>query len=623
MSTTPDVPVAPPRNRWVLGATIIAVVVLTAIGGYVIRAPLYSRASREGQLVRFLIDPPLRRDPNPTEVAVSPDGRKVAFVASAPGGPRMLYVQPIDSASAQPLPGTEDALFPFWSPDSRFIGFGQGDELKKVEVAGGPPQRLCNLTTPWTTGAWNSDGVILFGMRNVLHRVSAAGGEPAPVTKLDKSRQETAHYWPSFLPDGRHYIYLAWSARPENRAIFAGSLDSEDRELIMPAEFKVNYASPGHLIFIREATLLAQPFDAGRLKLSGEPVRLAEDVISAPVSHRGAFSVSPGPGENTLVYASDPGTSGAKLTLTWVDRAGTVLGTFGSPGGYNGPDLSPDGKRLMIHRHEGTGGDLWNADLSGGETLRVTFDPAQDNGSPLWSPDGNYVAFGSKRNGKWGIYKKLANGTGAEERLVKSDDLIMSPMSWSADGHFILYWQNIDMAAKGDVWALPLTGERKPFPLLQTEFWESNPQMSPDGKWFAYMSNESVGKAQVYVQSFPPGKGKWRISQDGGYLPRWRADGNELFFTDACCFGTVMSAEIRVSGSTLVPDTPHRLFASGYNAVAMAVRNHSGASNGYVVSKDGQRFLIPRSDAPNANPPITVVLNWTTLLNKETGFTAR
>ena len=625
-ANTPEVAVARQRSRltpggWmVAGIAVLAATGFIAIGGYFGVAPLSFLASRERQLVRFSIDPLLMNPP--FELAVSPDGRNVAFVASVPGGPSMVYLRAIDSVTARPLPGTENGDFPFWSPDSRYIAFGQGSQLKKVEVAGGSPQSVCDLPGTWAGGAWSSDDVIVLSLRNELYRVSAAGGEPVQATTLDKTRAETAHYWPSFLPDGRHYMYLAWSSRPENRAVFAGSLDSQNRELVMPAEYKATYASPGYLIFMREAALMAQPFDAGRLKLSGEPVRLAEDVISGALQHRGAFSVSGGAGENTLVYRSDPGTSGTKLTLTWVDRAGTVLGTFGPPDGPWGLDLSPDEKRVMIHRHEGGGGDIWNADLSGGETLRVTFDPAQDNGSPLWSPDGDYVVFGSRRKGKWGLYKKLANGTGAEELLVESDQNIISPTSWSRDGHFILYWENPTMAVGGDVWALPLTGERKAYPLLQTKFGESNSQISPDGKWFAYLSNES-GRIQVYVQSFPPGKGKWMISQNGGYASRWRADGKELFFMDACCFGKIMSAEISFSGSTLVRSTPRPLFDSGFNSIAMAARSHTGRSNPYAVSRDGQRFLIPRSDAPNGNPPITVVLNWTALLKKETGSTAQ
>ena len=608
--TVPAEPVAPQRQRpsvWIAIAAVLflTTVVLASVLIYDYRSPVESAA------VRFFVSAP---DKTSFESGVtpgiagfmggsiSPNGRRLAFTAKDESGKVMLWVRALDTLTAQPLPGTEGAGLPFWSPDTRSIGFFAQGKLKKISVEGGPPQTLCDALNG-RGGSWNRDGVIVFAPnQNVpLNRVPSAGGEAVAVTKL--MPQQTGHRFPSFLPDGKHFLYFT----QQSADIFIGSLDSVAGQRLLAADSPAVYALPGYVLFIRQGTLLAQAFDAKKLHLDGEPVPIAEQVAFDGAG--GAFSVS----ENgALAYRT--GAGAPNLHLMWVDRNGKLIESIGVPGGYLGPDLSPDGKRVAVHRHEGTGGDIWLVEASGGKTSRLTFDASQENASPIWSPDGSRIAFGSRRNGKWGIYQKLSNGTGNEELLFESE-LVKTPISWSADGKFILY-MIIDPKTGSDGWALPLTGDRKPFPILQTPFNEGHPQISPDGKWIAYASNET-GRAEIYIQSFPPGAGKWQISSNGGSFARWRRDGKELFYMDAPFSGKMFSVEVNATGSTVVASVPRPLFDSGYLNLGFG---HTGNWNTYAVSADGQRFLIPRPEAnltgALTNTPITVVLNWTAGLKK-------
>jgi serine/threonine protein kinase/Tol biopolymer transport system component len=608
--TAPAEPVAPLRHRpfvWIAIAAVLflTTVVLASVLIYDYRSPVESAA------VRFFVSAPdktsFESGVNPgiagfTGGSISPNGRRLAFTAKDESGKVMLWVRSLDTLAAQPLPGTEGAGLPFWSPDTRSIGFFAQGKLKKINVEGGPPQTLCDAPNG-RGGSWNRDGVIVFAPNNTspLNRVPSAGGEVVAVTKV--MSQQTGHRFPSFLPDGKNFLYFA----APSVGVFIGSLDSVDGQRLLAADSPAVYAPPGYVLFIRQGTLLAQPFDAKKLHLNGEPVPIAEQVASDGPGE--AFSVS----ENgALAYRTGAGT--ANLHLMWVDRNGKLIESIGVPGGYLGPDLSPDGKRVAVHRHESTGGDIWLVEASGGKTSRLTFDASQENASPIWSPDGSRIAFGSRRNGKWGIYQKLSNGTGNEELLVESE-LVKTPISWSPDGKFILYMV-IDPKTGSDGWALPLTGDRKPFPILQTPFNEGHPQISPDGKWIAYSSNET-GRSEIYIQSFPPGAGKWQISSNGGSFARWRRDGKELFYMDSPFSGKMVSVEINASGSTVVASVPRPLFDSGYLNLGFG---HTGNWNTYAVSADGQRFLIPRPEAnltgALTNIPITVVLNWISGLKK-------
>jgi eukaryotic-like serine/threonine-protein kinase len=336
------------RLAWVLVALATVLAAVAAIP-----AAMHFLETPEGR-VRFEIQTPSMI--NPFLVSVSPDGRKVAFVASPSPGVSLLYVRPIDSVSATPMPGTEGASNPFWSPDSNFIGFGVGgSKLKRVDAAGGSPQSICDLASNFAGGTWNAENVIVFGQANSLYRVSAAGGIAQQISSPDQSSGEMFHSWPRFLPDGLHYLYLSWNSKPENRAIFVGDLDSKKAARLFPAESMAVFADPGFIVFQREGTLLSQQFDPRRMELRGEPVRLAEDVPSSAVNGRAAFDAS----AHTLVYRSDASGAAQKLALTWVDRNGKTLETVGAPGPYQGPDLSPDSKQIAVHRHDGKGGDVW------------------------------------------------------------------------------------------------------------------------------------------------------------------------------------------------------------------------------------------------------------------------
>lgn len=574
-----------------LGWLAAAVCLLVALTALPFAVAYFRRAPAEAEAVRFSISAP--EEAAFLQLALSPDGRRVAMVILSKGQP-LLWVRPLNAVAAQPLRGTEGAAHPFWSPDSRFIGFFAGGKLKKIELSGGPPQPLCEAPGQGRGGAWNREGVIVFasGPGSGLYRVSAAGGATTPVTKLDPGRQETAHRWPHFLPDGRHFLYSASAAQLDNHAIYAGSLDTEESTQVLAASSNAQYApvsEGGYLFFVRAGVLMAQPFDAQQLKLKGEQFHVAEQVKYNPANDLGFFSVS----ENGAL-AYDPSGINQDLQLTWFDRAGKQLGVVGASGNLSSFALSPDDKRVAVTRIDAQSGqaDIWLYDLERDRASRFTFDPAFDD-FPLWSPDGSRVAFRSnRREGNFDLYQKLASGAGQDELLLKSD-LEKRPTSWSSDGRFIAYYQ-IDPKTKEDVWVLPLFGGQKPFPLVQTEFNEVSARLSPDLKWIAYTSNES-GKPEIYVQPFPAGGGRWQVSKDGGTTSRWRRDGKEIFYIGG---GKVMAVAVKGS-ATFEVGTPQPLFDSG------------NLSPIYAVTGDGQRFLFstPVEEAQSAQ--ITVVLNWT------------
>jgi Tol biopolymer transport system component/predicted Ser/Thr protein kinase len=513
-----EAPAKPARRSRLVASLLVASIALAA-------ALIYQyRSAAQPELVRFFVAAPdktvffsaVTNGIGHTGGRISPNGRKIAFTARDETGKVMLWVRSLDTLTAQVLPGTEGSGLPFWSPDSRTIGFFTRDKLKKIDVDGGPPVTLCDVAQG-KGGTWNQDGVILFGggTNAPIFRVSSAGGQPVQITK--PVPPHTGHRYPSFLPDGKHYFYFTTGVIET----FLGSLDSTEAQKFVPADSQVVYAPPGYVLFVRQGTLMAQPFDAQKLKLTGEAVPVAEQVATGGA---GAFSVSD---TGTLLYRTGPGNADATFRLTWLDRTGKTIETAGAPGGYLGPDLSPDGKLIAVHRHEGNGGDAWIVESTGGKTTRLTFDATQDNSNPIWSPDGRQIAYESLRNKKWGIYVKASNGTGTEDLLVDSETMIV-PMSWSQDGKTILY--NKFTGEIPGIWAISLM-DRKTFAVVNTPFFEIYPQISPDGKYFAYTSNNS-GKAEIYVQTFPPGGGKWQISTNGGALPRWRHDGKELFFME-------------------------------------------------------------------------------------------
>jgi len=530
-------------------------------------------------------------------MAVSPDGLRLAFVAIGANGTMSLWVLPFSAGTAQPLAGTEGASYPFWSPDSRFIGFFADGKLKKIDVAGGPSQTICNAPVP-RGGTWNRDGVIVFApdFTSGLSRVSAAGGLATPLP-FDESVKEKVQHFPYFLPDGNHFLYRAGVtsayARDEVNGIYVGSLDSSEHKMILQGDTYAIYAS-GHLLFWRSGILMTQPFDTERLQLSGEPVPIAEQVQMNLTEVRASFSAS----ENgVLVFQAGSGV-GTASQLAWFDRDGKQSGKpkeifFGA-----NPRLSPDGQKIvvMIFDFQAGGTDLWLYDSALTRKTRFTFDPAYDSW-PAWSSDGR-IFFSSDRKTRliYDIYQKDASLAHDEELLFESND-IKRPSSVSPDGQFLAYTRLERPGTKGDIWILPLSGEKKPFPMTQTaQFDESHAQFSPDGRFIAYDSDES-GTRQVYVMPFPGAGAKQQVSTNGGEDPIWRKDGKELFFLSA---GKMMAVETNTTGSSLDVGNAQLLFDAG---------SGFGGFAHYDVTRDGKRFIVATlGEAGSA--PLNLVVNW-------------
>jgi Tol biopolymer transport system component len=610
---------------WIVAGVLLAVALILALPYF------FQRVALAPTVTRFIITPPEKVIIGES-VALSPDGKLLAFSGTDEKGKTLLWIRALDTLTPQPLPGTEGARFPFWSPDSRSVGFFADSKLKKIEVSGGAAQTLAEASIEPRGATWGRDGTILFspGTLTPIFKVSAGGGLVSAVTQQDQSREETSHRWPYLLPDDRHFIYFARGSKKETQALFVGSVDSKDRKLLLNVESNVAYVpidtssrGVGFLLFMRDRTLMAQPFDADRLELSGEPRAIAEDVMHygeiGPTA-LGIFSIST---NGVLCYQTGNRTLSQ---LTWFDRAGKQLGQAGSPGLYNEPALSPDGQRVALNTDRRRGyvgaqdpsspdgqraalnsdtrdkGDIWILELARGTLTRFTFDPSTDRRA-VWSPDGSRVAFTSNRSGRDHLYQRLATGAGGDELLLP--DAGVTADDWSSDGRFLLYEANRP-GTNTDLWILPMTGDRKPFPFLQTEFDETHGQFSPDGRWITYVSNES-GQPEVYVQSFPSSGGKWQISVGGGDQPQWRHDSKEIFYMGPDRKLMVVSV---TAGTSFQSGTPAALFQT-----RVENSNLTGARNNYGVAQDGQRLLVNNIVEDNA-APITVVLNWTAQLKK-------
>jgi Tol biopolymer transport system component/predicted Ser/Thr protein kinase len=546
-----------------------------------------------------------------TQLAVSPDGRNIVFIAGAQGA-YQIWLRPVAAAASRPIPGTEGGSFPFWSPDGRFIGFFADGKLKKVEIAGGPPIVLCDAPSG-RGGSWNRDNVILFtpsATGGGLQRVSSAGGVPTVVTKVDPATGDTNHRWPHFLPDGRHFIYTETTGiccpAPKPATIRIGSLDPAEADVtLLQAESSVSYAS-GHLLFARDETLMAQPFDPDARQTKGDAFPLAEHVSTEGSRYVGA-SVS----ENgTLVYAQ--GGYQERQQLTWFDRTGRALGTLGEAAPYVNLALSPEERRVAVALRTGNpeNTDIWILDITRNIRSRLTIDLEVDE-SPVWSPDGTRVAFGRQAFGKASLRQKLINGTAADESLFEaSGNVSVTPTSWSADGRFIAYTLTGSFPRRFDVWVLPLFGDRKPFPLVQTGqtgLLRGQAVFSPDGRWIAY-STADPRESNVYVQPFPEAGAKFQVSRDGGSHPAWRADGKELFYL--AYDGTMMAVPITASGQ-FDAGAPQVLFPTG-----LPVFNIPPSVTVYNVTKDGKRFLVNGRPQQAGVEPLTVLVNWTSAIQK-------
>jgi serine/threonine protein kinase len=542
--------------------------------------------------MRVEITTPASRDP--LALAISSDGRKIVFLATSEGRSQ-LWLRSLDSVSAHPLKGTDDASLPFWSPDSRSIGFFADGKLKRIDINTGLVQALADAPVG-RGGSWNSDGVILFSpsTSTAIFRVSATGGEVTALTRLEPQQQSHRH--PQFLPDGRHFLCYV-QAGPEARGVYVGGLDRSEMRRLLDADVAAVYRPSGQLLFVRQGTLFTQNFDPIRLELSGSPSPVAEELAVDAVVYVAALSASvSGP----IVYRA--GSAGGTRQFAWFDRSGREIAKVGSPDNnfVLNPSLSPDQRRVALYRTVKGNSDVWLLETERGVISRFTFDAANDN-NPLWSPDGNYIVFGSNRNGVYDLYRKPAAASGSEIALLVTAQN-KSATDWSPDGRFILY-RSQDPKMSYDIWALPLDEGRKPFAVVQTKFEERDGQFSPDGKWIAYQSNES-GRFEIYIQRFPgPGR-RWPISTNGGAQVRWRSDGKELFYI--ALDGRLMASPIRLSSNdqTVEAGTPIPLFDTRVGGAVLGVNKQQ-----YMVSSDGQRFLM-NAFTEEAASPITVILNW-------------
>ena len=528
--------------------------------------------------------------------AVSPDGRYLAISATAEHG-EQLWLRALDSFQAQQIPGTESARYPFWSPDSRSIAFFSSNKLKKIAIGGGPALTLCESGTG-LGGTWGSDGTILFGSVGAeIRRVPAVGGVPVPVT-----RSRTLARFPVFLPDSRRFLYTDNTAGSAT-GFYAASLDAPSATPTkVSADSLPLYVPPldpgqfAHLLFMRDQNLMAQPVDSVTLAPAGEVFPVAEQVSREPASNYSFYSTSQ---NGILVYLM----GGADIRQhTWFDRTGKLLGTVGPLENTQGQlALSPNEKRLITYKGVGANSDLWIADLDRGTESRFSFE-ASTNFAPVWSPDGTRVVFSSGRGGSINLYLHAANGSGQDQVIAKTDSTTVAS-DWTRDGRYIIA-RETTAAGGQDLVAIPTSGDPKPIPLLTSRFNEVMGTVSPDGRWLAYASDES-GRYEIYVQPFSPGKpaaGKWQISLNGGRDPRWRADGQEMFYVSS--ENEMTAVPVKASADSFIPGTPKPLFVVRYPAENTTISR-------YAVTADGKRFIMAVEPETSAEAqPLRVVVNW-------------
>ena len=547
----------------------------------------------------------------PTSFALSPDGRRVVFVASDDSGPR-LWLRSLSATTALPLAGTERAMYPFWAPDGRALGFFADGALKRLDfvdagVSSGKARILAQATNG-TGGTWSEDGVIIFAptLTTVLMRVPATGGAAVAITTLGP--QHAGHLGPQFLPDGHRFLFYVFGGADVS-GIYLGALDGRTPTRLTAADGAGVFVPEGPepdgalrrgnwVLWLREGALVGQQLDVEQGVLIGEPVSLADGVSADRRLRPGLSAAATG-----LVAYRTGGAS--QRQLTWLDRSGAARGTVGEiDGTLDSPRVSPDGRRVLVQRVVQGNRDVWLMD--GARTSRVTFEPSRED-FPVWSPDGTEFVFRSNRLGPFDIFRKAASGAGAEEQLATSDQL-KSASSMSADGRFLLYL-SIDPQTDADMWVMPMTGDRKPSVIAKTPFREVWPVFSPDGRWMAYQSNES-GRPEIYIRAFvAPGEtgakapgGQWQVSTSGGIRPAWRSDGKELYYLDPA--GAMMAAPITATASAIEPGAPVKLFPT--RIFGGGVDAQQGPQ--YSVALDG-RFLI-NTELDVADAPITLLMNW-------------
>ena len=579
---------------WRLWATRSVATVLLAVLATLVTTAIVRRLQPNGNdVVRFAIAPP--HGARFTFLALSPDGGRLVFALRDAQGDNQLWVRSLDALESRALPGTEGGFNPFWSPDNRHIGFFAHGKLRTIDVIGGPPEALCDAPNP-RGGSWNRSGVIIFApdSRSGLSRVPSTGGSPTRLTVLDPSIRAGSHRWPQFLPDGRHFLYLLWSGEVAKQGVYVGSIDSSDAIRLVDANSSVSYAPSGYLLFVREETLMAQVFDAERLKLSGHAFSVATG-LGRRTSTYAPFSISE---RGALAYvAVDP-----RTRLVWFDRGGRELESLSiQPGRQEDPAVSPDGHLILWGRNdpETQTPDIFLFDRRDRATTRLTFDPSVDV-LPIWSPDGSQFAFRSNRNGPGDLYVKSLVGN-AEEELLLRNAARKDPTDWSPDSRFILYdnYDGEDPTRESDIWVVPLFGDRKPSPYQHKAFSAWGGRFAPDGQWIAYAADES-GTDDVYIQAFPATGVTYRVSRHGGSQPAWRRDGRELFYLAGD--GVLTACSVQTHKGVVEVGTPTPLFHPTLRSSLL--RNH------YDVAPNGDRFLINTPVQDETTAPITVVLNW-------------
>jgi len=558
---------------------------------------LLLKPAPQPKVMRFSIAPPENASfafVGGGQASISPDGHTLAFVArSGPDKTSVLWVRPLDSLTAEPIPGTEGARLPFWSPDSQEIGYSAEGKLEKVAAVGGRPQTLCTLTGPGAAATWSRDGVILFSSHGSgLYRVPDTGGTPTLVVAPDPLRHESGYWFPQFLPDGRDFLFQATTGVSGEYIAEAGALDSKSVKNLALVTSYALYAQPGYLLYLDQSTLMARPFNARALHFTGPAIKVAENV------GHGFFSVS---ATGLLAYANVSGP--ANDQMAWFNREGQKLGTLGPPDVYTDPALSPDGTRVAVSVGQYGKRDIWVFETKRGTASRLTFGSA-DNLCPAWAADGARILFSSDRGGQVDIYQKDANGLGSVQPVFQSKDQAKELNDLSADGRYAIY-DNAGSSDSKQLWVLPLVGERKPFVFVEGGYGALSAQFSPNGRYVAYASNET-GRLEAYVQTFPKQTGKWEVSTSGGAEPMWRRDGKELFYLAPD--DKLMVVAVSTASGAFQAGIPKELFQAQLMPIAYW-------RNFYVASPDGQRFLmlVPANEAKPV--PITVVVNWPALLN--------
>ncbi len=587
------------KNRERLAWIVAGIATLGLVIGAALVVPGLMRKPATAAAMRFAVTSP----PDVTLLndvansAISTDGRTLAYLATDTSGTGRIWLRPVNSLAAQQLAGTDNASLPFWSTDSRHLGFFADGKLKKVAVADGSSEVICDAPDG-RGGTWSKDGVIVFApvAAGGLMRVSADGGEPVEVMQTDSSRQETGLRFPRFLPDGKHFTFVSLPAHRGNHDVYLGTLGSTQRESLLVSAAAPVYAEPGYLILVRNGRLLAQRFDAKTLEPAGEAMPLGE--APPPSGTYGAPAVS----VSTNGILAHPAAGLPNTQLVWFDRAGRPQDTIAlPPGRYLNPSISPDDQRMIVHRQSSpTEMDIWMVEISRAVATRFTFTASHRTENAVWSPDGQWVAFNSNRSGPQDIYRKLASGAGDEEPLLISGALFKIVSQWSWDGRFLIFFQP-DAVTGWDVWLLPTEGEPKPTPILRSRFNESAGQVSPDGQWISYISDES-GRTEVYVQSFPTPGSKYQVTISGGFYGVWSKDGREMLI--AGLDGTVLSVDVQ-TGASFRAGTPSVLFKVRQDAL------------GVTATSDFQRFIqaVPvGTAAPNS---ITLVINWTAGLERK------